>query len=142
VSHFRQPLIGMDHAPFCALEPRADVRVMITMVSMIMPIISAQPLPGRGADDHHRPVILGRRRVTARSRPASRGVLLCAANATNSAAAVPQVGRRLFFGGGDLRLITLWRQTMRLAQIIIFLVGALAAVGLLIMEMIMESMAS
>jgi hypothetical protein len=31
---------------------------------------------------------------------------------------------------------------MRLAQIIIFLVGALAAVGLLIMEMIMESMAS
>ena len=80
--------------------------------------------------------------ATARSRSASRGVLLCAANATNSAAAVPQVGRRLFFGGGDLRLITLWRQTMRLAQIIIFLVGALAAVGLLIMEMIMESMAS
>jgi hypothetical protein len=37
----------------------------------------------------------------------------------------------------DLRLPTLWRQTMRLAQIIIFLVGALAAVGLL-----MESMAS
>ena len=38
----------------------------------------------------------------------------------------------------DLRLLTtLWRQTMRLAQIIIFLVGALAAVGLL-----MESMAS
>jgi len=31
---------------------------------------------------------------------------------------------------------------MRLAQVIIFLVGALAAVGLLIMEMIMESMAS
>jgi hypothetical protein len=27
-----------------------------------------------------------------------------------------------------------WRQTMRLAQIIIFLVGVLAAVGLLIME--------
>jgi hypothetical protein len=34
----------------------------------------------------------------------------------------------------DLRLLTLWRQTMRLAQIIIFLVGALAAVGLLIVE--------
>jgi hypothetical protein len=31
---------------------------------------------------------------------------------------------------------------MRLAQIIIFLVGALPAVGLLITEMIMESMAS
>ena len=75
--------------------------------------------------------------VTARSRSASRGVLLCAANATNSAAAVPQVGRRLFLGGCDLRLPTLWRQTMRLAQIIIFLVGVLAAVGLL-----MESMAS
>jgi hypothetical protein len=75
--------------------------------------------------------------VTAQSRSATRGVLLCAANATTSAAAVPQVGRRLFFGGGDLRLPTLWRQTMRLAQIIIFLVGALAAVGLL-----MESMAS
>jgi hypothetical protein len=41
----------------------------------------------------------------------------------------------------DLRLLTLWRQTMRLAQIIIFLVGALAAVGLFV-EMIMESMAS
>jgi hypothetical protein len=46
-------------------KPRADVGVVITMVSMIMPIISArplQPLPARGADDHHRPVIVGRRR--------------------------------------------------------------------------------
>jgi hypothetical protein len=43
-------------------KPRADVRVVITMVSMIMPIISMQPLPARGADDHHRPVIVGRRR--------------------------------------------------------------------------------
>jgi hypothetical protein len=43
-------------------------------------------------------------------------------------------GRRLFFDGGGLRLPNLWRQTMRLAQIIIFLVGVLAAVGLLIME--------
>jgi len=67
----------------------------------------------------------------------------------SSAAAFFRTGRRFFFVAtiaqailADLRLLTLWRQTMRLAQIIIFLVGALAAVGLLIMEMIMESMAS
>jgi hypothetical protein len=69
--------------------------------------------------------------VTARSRSASRGVLLCAASSAT----------RIFFDRAsnlaDLRLLTLWRQTMRLAQIIIFLVGALAAVGLL-----MESMVS
>ena len=87
--------------------------------------------------------------VTARSRSAPRGVLLCAANATLlSRRLLPNRAAVLFHGDdrasnlADLRLLTLWRQTMRLAQVIIFLVGALAAVGLLIMEMIMESMAS
>ena len=75
-------------------------------------------------------------------------MLLCAANATLlSRRLLPNRAAVLFRGDdrasnlADLRLLTLWRQTMRLAQII-FLVGALAAVGLLIMEMIMESMAS
>ena len=86
--------------------------------------------------------------VTARSRSASPGVLLCAANATLlSRRLLPNRAAVLFRGDdrasnlADLRLPTLWRQTMRLAQIIIFLVGALAAVGLFV-EMIMESMAS
>ena len=86
--------------------------------------------------------------VTARSRSAPRGVLLCAANATLlSRRLLPNRAAVLFHGDdrasnlADLRLLTLWRQTMRLAQIIIFLVGALAAVGLFV-EMIMESMAS
>jgi hypothetical protein len=35
--------------------------VVITMVSMIMPIIGVQPLPARGGGDYHRPVIVGRR---------------------------------------------------------------------------------
>jgi hypothetical protein len=85
-------------APFGALEQCADVLVVVsTMVSMIIMImLSTQPLPARGADDHHRRSSLaGGGEVTARSRSASPGVLGCAANATTSDAAIPQV-RRLF----------------------------------------------
>jgi len=70
--------------------------VVITMI--IIPIIGVQPLPARGADDHHRPVIVGAGSgVTVGSRSAPRRVLLCAANATNSAAAFFQTGAAALF---------------------------------------------
>jgi hypothetical protein len=128
-------------APFGALEQCADVLVVVsTMVSMIIMImLSTQPLPARGADDHHRPVIVGGRRrghgaVTFRI--ARCAGLRCQRDHLRRRR--PPSAAALFVARAsnlvDLRLLTLWRQTMRLAQIIIFLVGALAAVGLLIVE--------